>query len=300
MNMKNLFSTGLMALAIVSTSDCVFAGTATPESIMVIPARKRMVQLAFQIARCKEVGLVTYNTSPTLAAPLIHAWNGQEWIQVSLEDYVDGRFMSGDPKHVFLLGDTSSLPLKMMDGPTWYKDLSRITTLDTASILNQVGNVLHFSAHQWKWLAESNGLNLEDKSSERRRYGRWGAPGKEQELAPQNKADSVMMPPAPIITTPAVTPKEVKMPPMKVETDNVKSTPAKGEMPVPPKEVVPPVTEKPVTAVPITVKVEPTKVEPVKVEPTKVEPTKVELPKVEPAKPEVSVVEEAEEETAAP
>jgi hypothetical protein len=256
--MKKLLSSGLILLAVMATSDCVWAGSATPESIMVVPARKRMVQLAFEIARCKEIGLVTYNNSPSLPAPLLHAWNGQEWIQISMDDYVEGRFMSGDPKHVFLLGDASSLPLKMMDGPTWYKDLNRITTLDTATIINQVGNVLHFSAHQWKWLAGTYGMKIEDKSTERRRYGRWGAPGQEKDLTP-NKLESVVLPPTPPIAEPIM-----------IKTIE----PVKSEMPMPPK-VESPVVEKP--AVPVTVTITP---EPVKVEAPKVEAPKVEVPVV--------------------
>ncbi len=251
-----------MALVLIATSNWTWAGSATPESIMVIPARQRMVQLAFEIASCKEIGLVTYNNSPTLPAPLLHAWNGQEWIQISMDDYVEGRFMSGDPKHVFLLGDSTTLPLKMMDGPTWYKDLNRITTMDIATIVNQMGNVLHFSARQWKWLAELYGMKIEDQSTERRRYGRWGAPGKEVDLSP-NKLGNVVLPPAAPVADP-IMPQQKPEVPVKVEAPKVEA----------------PVVEKP--AVPINVTTEPAKVEPAKVEPVKVEAPKVETP----AKPE--------------
>jgi len=265
--MKKLLSSGLIVLAMAANSNCVLAGSATPESIMVVPARQRMVQLAFELARCKEIGLVTYNTSPALPTPLIHAWNGQEWIQISMDDYVEGRFMSGDPKHVFLFGDASSLPLKMMDGPTWYKDLNRVTSMDIATIINQVGNVLHFSARQWKWLADIYGMKIDDQSTERRRYGRWGAPGKEKDLTP-NKLESVILPPAPVADP--VAPKA-----------NIE--PVKSETPMSPKADSP-VVEKP--TVPVTVTITP---EPVKVEAPKGEvPVKPEPPKVEPPAPVVA------------
>lgn len=250
MNMKRLFTASLMVVAIIATGDLAWAGSATPESILVVPARKRMVQLAFELSRCKEIGVVTYNTSPALAAPLIHAWNGQEWVQVSMEDYVEGRFMSGDPKHVFLLGDASSLPLKMMDGPTWYKDLNRITTLDIATIVNQVGNKLKFSARQWKWLAQTYGMKIEDQNTERRRYGRWGAPGKELDLAPA-KLDNVTLPPTAPIADPIVE--------GKIEASKDKIEPVKSEMPMPPKVATP--TAEKSAAAPESVKPEPPKVE---------------------------------------
>lgn len=288
MTMKKLLSSGLIVLAMVATSDCAWAGSATPESIMVVPARKRMVQLAFEISRCKEIGLVTYNNSPTLPAPLLHAWNGQEWIQISMDDFVEGRFMSGDPKHVFLLGDASSLPLKMMDGPTWYRDLHRITTLDTATIINQIGNVLHFSARQWKWLAEIYGMKIEDKNTELRRYGRWGAPGKEKDLTP-TKLENIVLPPTPPVADPIMLQKSVQPTAEKnVDAPNTKIESVKSEMPIPPK-VDPPVVEKPVVPLTVTITPEPAKVECkaecVKVEGSAIEKVNMPAPAPAPATP---------------
>jgi len=271
--MKNkLLGSVLMVLALVVTGDLAWAGSATPESIMVIPARQRMVQLAFEISRYKEVGLVTYNTSPALSAPLIHVWNGQEWIQISMEDYVEGRFMSGDPKHVFLLGDASSIPLKMMEGPTWYKDLNRITNLDIAMIINQVGNVLHFNSRQWKGLADTYGLKIEDQNTERRRYGRWGAPGKEKELKP-NTLENTILPPVPMVASPIVEKKTEPVPSIKSEEPKAKMEPVKAEMPLPPKIEAPaPTADKSAVPINVTIKPEQAKADAPASAPAKVEP----------------------------
>jgi hypothetical protein len=203
MTFRKWLGTACVVLAIAATSDCVTAGSATPDSIIVMPARKRVVQLAFQMASFKDIGLVTYNTNPALREPLIHYWNGnnQEWVQMTMQDFVQGSFMSGDPKHVFLLGDSTITPLKMLDGISWYKDLHRLTTFDTATLINEIGKVVKFSARQWKWLAKENGLEIQDQNAERRKYGRWGAPGKEKDLKP-NSLESIKLPPAPIIVEP--------------------------------------------------------------------------------------------------
>jgi hypothetical protein len=243
-----------IAVTIVATSDCVVAGTATPDSIIVMPARKRVVQLAFQMARCKNIGLVTYNTSPTLSEPLIHVWNGQEWLQITLQDYTQGSFMSGDPKHVFLLGDNTTIPLRMMDEVSWYKDLHRLTTLDTTALINEIGTALNFSSHQWKFLANENGLKIEDRNAERRRFGRWGSPGKEVNLKP-GKLESIEMPPAPIIepvaeksapvvVAPAVVKPQVDVKPPVIEVKPV----VEAKTPVAPEKVT--VPEKPVVTEP--------------------------------------------------
>lgn len=238
MTIKKLLGTAFIALAVMATSDCVTAATATPDSIIVMPARKRVVQLAFQMSRCKDIGMVTYNTSPALATPLIHVWTGSEWVQITVDEFVQGTFMTGEPKHVFLLGDSTMMPAQMIDAPTWCKDTHKITSLETAALINQIGKVLKFSPRQWTWLAQENGLSVKDQNAERRRYGRWGAPGKEQDLKP-TKLDSVELPPStPILTDaktetliapPAPVIKEIKA--QDVETKVEKVEPAKPAKP---------------------------------------------------------------------
>jgi hypothetical protein len=252
----------------------VLAGVATPSTIIVLPARRRIVELVSQVARVKDVGLVSYNAAPTLGAPLIHIWNGSEWIQISMDDYISGSFMSGDPKHLIVLGDSATVPERMAVDPTWCHDVQRIPSLATATLLNEMNKTLKFSSRQWKWLAAENGLALTDQNAERRRYGRWGPPGNEEESAPRTvgrPGDTVKMPPAPI--APAVkedlkpaTKCEIKSEPVPEakaeshpETVVVPATtvaePAKEEVkPVPPAPSVP-VAEKPedpVIAPPVT------------------------------------------------
>ena len=267
MTLKKILGMGLIALAIVATTDCVTAATATPETIIVMPARKRVVHLAFQIARCKDVGLVTYNNSPTLSSPLIHVWNGQEWVQITSEDYQQGAFMSGEPRHVFILGDNNTLPSQMAVTPAWAQNAEKITSLETANLVNQFGKSLNFSSRQWKWIAEVNGLSITDQNADRRRYGRWGAPGKEVDLSPA-KLDSVELPPGPIMT---MEPKAIDVKPEIKPEAKAEATPEVN-------------VETKVEAKPV---VKPEAKPEVKVE-AKVEAPKVEAVKIEAAKPAVT------------
>lgn len=201
MTRKNMFRWASLMAAVMAFCEGAWAGSATPDSIIVMPARKRVVQIASNLSRCKDIGLVTYNTSPLLAAPLIHVWNGQEWIQISMDEYVQGTFMTGEPRQVFILGDATMLPAAMATAPAWGKKVHKIASLDTATLVNEIGQALKLSPRQWRWLAEVHDLKLQDTNTERRRYGRWGAPGKEQEIAPAaGKKDVLDLPPAPIAT----------------------------------------------------------------------------------------------------
>lgn len=290
---KKWMGTGLIALAVMASSGFTFAGMATPDSIIVMPARKRVVQLAFQLSRCKDVGLVTYNTTAGLDSPLIHVWTGQEWVQIGLNDYVQGSFMSGEPKHVFLLGDSNTLPLRMMNDVSWYKNPEHITTLDITSLVNTFGKSLKLSSRQWKWLAAENGLTIKDQNTERRRYGRWGSPGKEKEMNP-SKLESIELPPSQIIIEPIAEPSE-KAIPEKAETRKTEASKVetpKVEVPnVAPQKVATPIVEAPAVKVLPEVKpVEIPKTEAQKVETTKVEAPIVAVPPIK-SKPEVKPVE---------
>jgi hypothetical protein len=208
--MKRMTWLGLVSVVAVFVALDVLAGVATPATIIVMPARRRMVELANQITRIKDVGLVAYSSSPTSAEPLIHIWNGTEWLPISVADYAAGAFMSGEPKHLFLLGDSSTLPEALSANPAWCSDVHRITELGVASLLNEMNKTLKFTPRQWEWLAKQNRLILTDKNVERRRYGRWGAPKNEAVMVKPKASDDIVMPPAPIqpevreVATPAV------------------------------------------------------------------------------------------------
>ena len=203
------------------------AGMATPDTILVTPTRRRLIELASQLTRIKDIGLVAYDTSVAQSEPVLHIWTGAEWIRIGMDDFVAGNFMSGEPKHLILLGDSSMLPSRMAADPAWCHDVRRIATLNMADLLNELHKTLKFSAGQWEWLAEANGLTLLDHNAERRRYGRWGAPGKETMPVPSVSEPMSM----PSTEEPAVmTPIEAK--------------PAKEQTPVAEKSVAP-AAEKP-------------------------------------------------------
>jgi hypothetical protein len=198
--MKRMKLLALVSVVLAVAGLELMAGVATPSTIIVLPARRRIVELASQIARIKDVGLVVYNSNLSPTEPLIHIWNGTEWLMISMADYTSGSFMSGEPKNLILLGDSTTLPGALAITPAWCPNVNRITSLETSVLLNEMNTTLKFSPRQWKWLAQLNGLVLTDKNVDRRRYGRWGAPGNEEAAvsAKPMPAGDIVMPPAPV------------------------------------------------------------------------------------------------------
>ena len=232
----------VLALSAVVVADA-WAGMATPTTILVTPARRRLIELASQLSRIKDIGLVAYDNGSTLPEPVLHIWNGTEWIRIEMDDFVSGNFMSGEPKHLILLGDSTTLPARMAADPTWCSDVHRIATLDTANLLNELHKTLKFSSTQWKWLAEENGLSLIDHNSERRRYGRWGAPSKE--AVTPSATEPMSMPPAEVppetknAVKPAATEEPATMTPIEAKPAK-EQAPAAAEKPAVPVVTPPP------------------------------------------------------------
>lgn len=184
----------LGAAALSSTAEAGLGSS----TVIVMPARPRLVQLAFEIAAIKDVGLVSYNNSPTLVTPLVHAWNGSKWVQISMDEYVSGAFLPSKVKHAFILGDSVSLPAAMAADPAWAGEVHKTADFDTATLINQFGAVLKFSSPEWRWLAEQNGLTLTDHNAERRRYGRWGKDNVDESVVPARSTPGTLPPEPPV------------------------------------------------------------------------------------------------------
>jgi hypothetical protein len=229
----------MCVLGLVITASAALSSSAALDSsatLIVMPARTRVIQLAFQVARVKDVGLVAYNNSPTLKAPLVHVWNGREWIQIGMDEYTAGSFMPSRIGHVFILGDSTELPAAMTVDPAWAATVHKTADLGISSLLNQFNEVLQFSGPQWRWLAGQNGLKLHDGNAERRRFGRWGRQNVDATIKPGIMPAGEMPPEPPVrdIKEPVLSTVPV-IPPV-VETPKVPET-TTAPVPVPAAEM---------------------------------------------------------------
>lgn len=197
---KNL--AGVLGALAIAVAGALPAGAgAGSGTVIVMPARPRVVQLAFQVASVKDVWLVAYNSNPVLAEPLVHYWNGHEWKQIDREAYLAGSFLPSPVAHVFILDDSNGLPSFMTWNPPWAKHTHRTADLAVADLLNEFGPVLKFSGSDWQWLADQNDLTLDDRNAERRRYGRWGSTNASSARVPAASVPATNMP-GPVVADP--------------------------------------------------------------------------------------------------
>ena len=252
--------TGLLVAIVMAAAWVSPAGAGSSSgTVIVMPARTRVVQLAFQVAAVKDVWLVAYNNNPALAEPLIHFWNGHEWKQIDREAYLAGSFLPTVASDVFILGDSTSLPVFMTWPPTWVKHVHKTADLNVANLLNEFGPVLKFSRSDWEWLADQNDLNLDDRNAERRHYGRWGKSGAQKPFTPVPSQppmpEAMTLPPtAPAakadsskeaVMTPVPAPAAAKVPEapkVSAEAPEAAKSPMPAVVPLTPPESIPAVT----------------------------------------------------------
>lgn len=246
----------VISLAALNCAEAVVAKV--PSAIMVIPARYRVVELGFDMARLCNVGLISYQKEYQTGDVLLHVWNGREWIRIAPPEYVSGRFLLGAPDVLIVVGDEKVLPEMLTVPPEWCPKVERVKELDVGSIINGAGPVVKLSQREYKWLADKYNLTLTDLNAERRRYGRYGPPGQEKipdwvpaskrgkamekidlppPPAPAAEEKNVPVPlPAPVAEVKAVEPTPAAVIPKAVEPESPKATPSTP----PPAKVVEP------------------------------------------------------------
>lgn len=137
-------------------------------TLLVAPARYSVMQVAFDLLGRTPSVLVSYQGEGTAVDPVLHAWNGSEWVLVTLKDYREGNFLQRTPDRIILIGDDTVLPSRILDASTWVSDVVRIRDLTTGSLVNEFGHILKWRDADWAWFAKRYNLNLQDESAARR------------------------------------------------------------------------------------------------------------------------------------
>lgn len=202
-------------------------------TLIVAPARYSVLQVAFDVLQRTPSVLVSYQGEGSTAEPVLHAWNGGEWVFVSLKDYREVNFLQQVPDRTILIGSDEVLPAVLVEASSWSSDIVRARDLNTSALVNEIGGALKWKAADWRWFAARYNLKLEDESEPRRKSSWYDQAGPlpnrphplatvtehksselrpvpvlnvspEQEAAPVDVAPVVAPEPAPIMDTPAI------------------------------------------------------------------------------------------------
>ncbi len=131
-------------------------------SLLVVPERFNIVQVSFDIIDKRPVALVSYRGDAASERPVLHAWTGDQWWPISLEEYAGGHFLVQQPTRIILVGDDRLLPKTLVEASDWGPRVMSIDTTETDELLNAMGRLLAFSRSEWRWFAQRYNMEIED------------------------------------------------------------------------------------------------------------------------------------------
>jgi hypothetical protein len=130
-------------------------------TMLVIPREVLPLQIGQDISRRYPVILVSYQTLNNKLK--IHAWNGDDWVFVPVEDYTNGTFFTNRPKTAIIVENGKSpAPDVLTPGSLWCESASRLTSTDPRVMLHLLGLSFDFPFRHWDQLAKRYGYALEE------------------------------------------------------------------------------------------------------------------------------------------
>lgn len=142
-----------------------------PEQVtmLVVPARYSVLQVAFDMYRRFPVVLVSYQGEASTESPLLHAWTGKDWSPITLPEYGTASFLRVAPGQTVLVGDDALLPPVLASSiSSWCPRVLNVPFIDNAALVNSFGEIFKFKPRDFEWFARRYNLKLKDENQPRR------------------------------------------------------------------------------------------------------------------------------------
>jgi len=177
-HISKTLSTVMLITAFAVTNGWAFgiAASRGADTVLIVPARPGVLQLAFDLENMRDLTIVSFRGKPNSTEPLIHVWTGNNWQYVSFDDFCSLQFLGQAPKTAIVIGDDQTVPKALLQGMTWSCKIERLPTMNAADLINGLDPYFKFSSREWKRLADSYGLKLEDVNAPKRAFNPYNIP----------------------------------------------------------------------------------------------------------------------------
>lgn len=139
-------------------------------TVIVVPARFSVLQVAFDVANVTRSELVAYQGDAKSPSPVLDYWTGQEWERISLSDYERATFVRRPVTQFVIVGTEDLLPKVLVAAVSqWCRDVRVVSDLDKTGLINAFGKIFSFGRSEWEWFAKRYNLSLVDLNADRRR-----------------------------------------------------------------------------------------------------------------------------------
>jgi hypothetical protein len=167
-------------------------------TLLVVPARQRMVQLAFDMQSLRHAEVISWRAGAGADAPELNYWTGQVWAPLTLAQFRSGEKLARKPQKTIFIGlDT---PAVLTEAPL--PGIARFETFDTAVLVNNLDAFYAFSDSEWRLLSKRYSFMLRDTNARLRQQNRYAQPPPEE---PKSKRNPILFDksPSPAKVTPA-------------------------------------------------------------------------------------------------
>jgi hypothetical protein len=170
------------------------------DTLLIVPARPGVLRLAFDLENMRDITIVSFRGKANSSEPLIHVWTGNGWQYVSFDDFCSLRFVVKAPKTAIVIGDDQIVPIALLQGMAGACKIERLQTMNAADLINRLDPYFKFSSREWKRLADSYGLKLEDINAPKRAFNPYNIPRSKLPLQTRDfKQENDNTPPAVLI-----------------------------------------------------------------------------------------------------
>jgi hypothetical protein len=129
-------------------------------TMIMVPRNELTLQVVQDISRRYPVMLICYQLTP--AAPLLHAWNGEEWVGVRVTDYINGTFFTNRPQHAIIVEKKGfPAPDVLIPDGTWCGSGNRLSSTETRAVIHLLGRYFNFPYRYWMQFAKRYNYPLE-------------------------------------------------------------------------------------------------------------------------------------------
>jgi len=169
--------TVLLTIAVVSALSLpVQAAKNDQITMLVMPRETIPLQIAQDISRRYPVLIVSYQM--VLGNLKIHAWNGDEWVSVSVADYTNGTFFAHRPEHAVVVENARlRAPDVMIPNSLWCTGANRLTSTDPRTLIHLLGLYFDFPCRYWDQFAKRYGYSLEQVNPSMKNVHWWNLRG---------------------------------------------------------------------------------------------------------------------------
>jgi hypothetical protein len=220
LNRTSIFGSCFLSVLVACIGGSTALAEKGPLTVVVTPARPRVVQLVQDVFRLRQMQVVSYQGTADTADPVLHKWDGRAWKRITLEEY-----QAALPERVVLIGDQKALPAVLIEASSRSEDTLNIQTFDVSAILEECSKLFNLSPREMTSLAKNNGVVVVDRNADLIRYGKYyPGPGFEKLRA---------APKAPKGIDKGEVPLEPDLPPIKIEPSSPEQPAPAGKTPAP-------------------------------------------------------------------